>query len=282
VIADAPLPRTGLAAEVGKVGAFVRRDFRIAWSYRIAFVTDVLALGFGVLSFYFIGLMVEPDVLPSYGGNATTYMEFVGVGLIFGIFVSIGLGRIASALRTEQMLGTLESVLVTPTSPTTIQLGSVAYTLVYVPVRMILFFGLIALAFGLDIELGGIAPAIALFAVFLSFVWGLGVASAAATLTVRGGGGGIGLAVGLMTLFSGAYFPVDLLPGWLAATVEVNPIAIALEGMRTALLGGSGFAAVAPDVLVLVPFSAATLVCGAIAFRLALRREQRAGTLGLY
>jgi ABC-2 type transport system permease protein len=282
VIADAPLPRTGLAGEAAKIGAFVRRDFRIAWSYRIAFVSDLVALAFGVASFYFIGLMVDPDVLPSYGGNATTYMEFVAVGLIFGVFVSIGLGRVASALRTEQMLGTLESVLVTPTSPTTIQLGSVAYALVYVPLRTIAVFAVIAVTFGLDVDPAGIPPAAVVFAAFLPFVWGLGLASAAAALTVRGGAGGVGLAVALMTLVSGAYFPVDLLPGWLAATAEVNPIGITLEGMRTALLGGSGLETLAHDIVALLSFSAIALVGGTVAFRLALDRERRAGTLGLY
>jgi len=268
--------------EARKLLAFLRRDFLTAWSYRTSFISDVVGLGFALLSFYFVGLMVDPKVIPEYGGERATYMEFVAVGLLFGVFVSIGLGRIATALRTEQLTGTLESVLVTPTSPSVIQLGSIVYELVYMPVRTALFFGLVAIAFGVSVQPEGIAAAALVFVAFLPFVWGLGVFSAAAALTIRRGAGGIGLAVAAMTLFSGAYFPAQLLPGWLEATVAVNPIGITLEGMRESLLGDARVPDVWQDVLILLPISAVSLVAGTIAFKLALRRERRAGTLGLY
>lgn len=268
--------------EARKLLAFLRRDFLNAWSYRTSFISDMLGLGFALLSFYFVGLMVDPSVIPEYGGRRATYMEFVAVGLLFGVFVSIGLGRIAGALRTEQLTGTLESVLVTPTSPSTIQLGSIVYELIYMPIRTALFFALIALAFGVHVQPGGIAAASLVFVSFLPFVWGLGVLSAAAALTVRRGAGGIGLAVGAMTLFSGAYFPAELLPGWLQATAAVNPIGITLDSMRQALLGDARVNDVWSDVLILLPISAVALALGTLAFKLALRHERRAGTLGLY
>jgi ABC-2 type transport system permease protein len=268
--------------ELRKLLAFLRRDFLIAWSYRTSFVADVVGLGFALLSFYFVGLMIDPTVIPEYGGHRATYMEFVAIGLLFGVLVTIGLGRIATALRTEQLTGTLESVLVTPTAPAVIQLGSVVYELLYMPIRTAAFFGLIAIAFGVHVELGGVPAAALVFVCFLPFVWGLGVLSAAAALTVRRGAGGVGLAVGAMTLFSGAYFPAHLLPGWLEATVAVNPIGITLEAMRDALLGGARIADLWQDVLILLPISAVSLAVGTTAFKLALRREQRAGTLGLY
>ena len=38
---------------------------------------------------------------------------------------------------------------------------------------------------------------------------------------------------------SGAYFPLALFPEWVQSVARLNPIAIALEGMRAALLGSS-------------------------------------------
>ena len=281
-VAPAQQPRRARGGEAAKLLAFLRRDFLIAWSYRTSFVSDIVGLLFALLSFYFVGLMVDPTVIPEYGGKRASYMEFVAIGLLFGVFVSIGLGRVANALRTEQLTGTLESVLVTPTSPAVIQFGSVLYELLYLPVRTALFFALIAVAFGVHVELGGVPAAALLFLVFLPFVWGLGVFSAAAALTVRRGAGGVGLAVGLMTLFSGAYFPAHLLPGWLEATVSFNPIGITLEGMRDSLLGGDRISDVWEDAAILLPISAASLAIGAVAFKFALKRERRSGTLGLY
>jgi ABC-2 type transport system permease protein len=274
--------RRSRQGEARKLLAFLRRDFLIAWSYRTSFVADIVGLGFALISFYFVGLMIDPTVIPEYGGERATYMEFVAIGLLFGVFVSIGLGRIATALRTEQMTGTLESVLVTPTTPFVIQLGSICYELLYLPIRTALLFGLIAVAFGVHVQPEGLPAAALVFLAFLPFVWGLGILSAAAALTLRRGAGGVGLAVGVMTLFSGAYFPAHLLPGWLEATVAVNPIGISLDGMRSALLGGDGVGQLWSNLVVLLPLSALSLLLGAAAFKLALRRERRAGTLGLY
>ena len=52
--------------------------------------------------------------------------------------------------------------------------------------------------------------------------------------------------------------------------------------MREALLGGASWSEIAPTLLMLIPLSAASLAGGLVAFRYALRRENRLGTLGLY
>ena len=52
--------------------------------------------------------------------------------------------------------------------------------------------------------------------------------------------------------------------------------------MREALIGGTAWTSVGTDLLELVPLAIVALALGAIAFRLALRRERRLGTLGLY
>jgi ABC-2 type transport system permease protein len=116
---------------------------------------------------------------------------------------------------------------------------------------------------------------------FVPFVWGL-LLSAAAMLTFRRGGGGVVIGATLLGLLSGAYFPLDLLPSWLGAIASVNPVAIAIDGVRQALLGDGGWASLHPEVLLLLPMAAASLTAGIVAFRLALARERRNGTLGLY
>jgi ABC-2 type transport system permease protein len=271
-----------LLQEVRKLPAFVRRDFLTAWSYRMAFFSDIVNLiGQGLL-FYFVGLMVDESKLPSYGGEHVSYLQFAAVGMALSVFVQFGLQRVAAAVRSEQLMGTLESLLTSPTATPTIQVGSVAFDLVYLPLRLVLFLVSLTIAFGLAFDAGGILPAAVVLLAFLPFVWGLGVASAAMMLTFRRGGGLIGIGVVGLGLVSGAYFPVTLLPGWLEATASANPIALAIDGMRDALLGGAGWSAVAPALAVLAPLSIVSLALGVTAFRLALRRERRIGTVGQY
>jgi ABC-2 type transport system permease protein len=273
---------TALAGELRKLPAFVRRDFLVAWSYRLPFVGDWIGLALQAFMFYFVGLMVDPSKLPSFGGEPTTYMEFVAVGIAISAFITLALARVAVGMQQEQFAGTLESLLMTPTSPATVQLGSVVYDLIYIPVRTAVFLVVISLAFGLDFYASGLLPALVVLLAFIPFVWGLGVASAGATLTFRRGSGIVGLGTTVLVLFSGAYYPLDVLPTWVASLAELNPITIAVDGMREPLLGGTGWEGVGRAVAILLPLAAVSLALGAVAFRAALRRERRQGTLGLY
>jgi ABC-2 type transport system permease protein len=285
VIATAPRRPgrfTFALGELRKIPAFVRRDFLTAWSYRVAFVSDIVNLAGQILLFYFVGKMIDPSALPTFEGTQVTYLEFAAIGIALGVFIQLALDRVSTALRGEQLMGTLESLLVTPTAPATIQLGSVAFDLVYIPLRTAAFLVAVALIFGLHFDVGGLVPAMTLLIVFIPFVWGLGVASAAAIMTFRRGGGVMGIGVVGLGLLSGIYFPLQLLPGWLQAIAELNPVAIAIEGMRNALLGGAGWSAIGPDVLLMLPLSAASLAGGLYLFRRAVGRERRLGTLGLY
>ena len=129
--------------EVRKLSAFLRRDFLVAWSYRMNFVTDWVGLFVQMILFSFVGKIIDPSKLPTYNGTQATYIEFVAIGISLSVFVQIGLRSVSAGLRAEQLMGTLESLLMTPTSTTTIQLGSVMYQLVYVPIRTALFLVLI-------------------------------------------------------------------------------------------------------------------------------------------
>ena len=273
---------SAFAGELRKLPAFVRRDFLVAWSYRLPFITDWIGLAFQAFIFYFIGLMVDPTKLPTFGGEPTTYLAFAAVGIAISAFLTLALGRVSAGIQQEQLAGTLESLLMTPTSPATVQLGAVFYDLIYVPLRTAVFLVVIALAFGLDFHANGVLPALVVLVVFIPFVWGLGVAAAGATMTFRRGSGAVGLGMTVLVLFSGAYYPLDLLPSWMASLAELNPITVAVNGMREPLLGGTGWDGVGKAVAVLLPLALVSLALGAVAFRGALRRERRRGTLGLY
>jgi ABC-2 type transport system permease protein len=271
-----------LLGELRKLPAFLRRDFLVAWSYRLSFVSEWAALLLQALMFYFVGLLVDPDKLPSFGGSRATYMEFVAVGIALAGFMQVALGRVAAGLRGEQLMGTLESLLMTPTASATMQVGTVLYDLVYIPLRTALFLVLIAVGFGLHFEASGFLPAAVVLLAFVPFVWGIGIATAGGILTFRRGAGFAAFGVTVLTLFSGAFFPLELLPGWASDLAGLNPITMVVDGMRQPLLGGTGWADTGRAVLVLLPLSAASLGAGIALFRLALRRERRRGSLSLY
>jgi ABC-2 type transport system permease protein len=248
----------------------------------MSFVGDVILLGAQMAVFGFVGQLVDPARLPAYGGSRASYMGFVAIGMVVSLVVGVMIGRVATAMRQEQLQGTLESLLASPTRVGTVQFGSVAFDLIWVPVRLALFLLVVVLTFGLDFAPGGAVQSAVLLLAFLPFVWGLGLVSAGAILTFRRGAGSAVLLGSVLGVLSGAYFPLTLFPDWLQALAEVNPFAVALDGMRGALLGGTGWDALASDLVVLVPTSALAWFVGTLAFSLALARERRKGTLGLY
>ena len=271
-----------LVAEARKVPAFMRRDLLVMLSYRAAFAGDLFYIGVQAVMFGFVAELIDSSKLPSYGGVPASYFDFVMIGVIITTVCTVLLQRVAMAVRQEQMIGTLEALLVTPTSATTVQVGSVAFDLIFVPIRMALLLAAVALTLGLGYELSGVLPSLVLLAGLVPFVWGLGLMTAAAIVTFRRGTGPLGVIMSVLGLASGAFFPLALLPGWIQTLAEANPVAIAMEGTREALIGGAGWSALGSDLIVLFVVSGAALFAGIAAFRAALAREHRRGTLGLY
>jgi ABC-2 type transport system permease protein len=271
-----------LAAEAAKLPAFVRRDWKIALSYRAVFLADAFGLATQIFVFSFIAKMIDPGTLPSYGGTVPSYLAFVVVGLVVNLTAGVLLYQVSTALRQEQLTGTFEALLATPTAGGTLQFGSIAYTLMMLPIRATLLLTAIGLGFGLDLEPSGIGPSLALMIAFLPFTWGLGLISAAVVVTFRRGANASGIVVTLLGLISGAVFPIALLPPVLRVIAEWTPFAIAIDGVRDALIGGTGWGPALADMVRLVPLSAAGLAIGVLCFRAAVARERRRGTLGQY
>jgi ABC-2 type transport system permease protein len=268
--------------DLAKIPAFLRRDLLILWSYRTAFFSDWVNILVQVMVFYFLSRIIPSDRLPEYGGRPTTYIQYVTVAIALTAFVSISLGRVTTAVTTEQNQGTLEALMMTPTASSTLQLGWVMYDLLYFPLRTAVFLTLMSVLLGVTLSPAGILPTVVMFIPFIPFVWGIGVISGALIMTVRRGRGLVGVAVVLITLTSGAYFPIQYLPGWLQQLAEFNPMTRVLNGAREALLGSPDWSVVWSVVPTLIPLAVVTIIIGVFAFRLALRRERRRGTLGLY
>ena len=87
-----------------------------------------------------------------------------------------------------------------------------------------------------------------LLVAFLPFTWGLGLVGAAAVVTFRRGGNATGMAVTMLGLISGRVFPIALLPPLLRTIAEWNPFAIAIDGIREALIGGTGWGPAVEDM----------------------------------
>jgi ABC-2 type transport system permease protein len=281
-LADRQPPLDALREDLVKIPAFFRRDLLLLWSYRTAFFSDWANLFVQVLLFYFLDRAIPREALPRIDGRSVSYMEFVAVALILTTFMQVSLSRLVGVVRNEQLMGTLESLLITPTAPVTVLFGSIVYDLLYVPIRTAVFMLIASGILGVSFNLAGLFPTALILLVFIPFTWGIGIISGAAVLTFKRGSGALGIAITALILGSGAYFPVEYLPGWVQTATQGNPVTLALNATRSALLGNAEWSVIWKSIAGLFPVAVASLAVGVWAFRIALRRERRRGTMGMY
>lgn len=265
---------------LGRLSAFTRRDLQVKLSYRTGLLGDVVGLVLQSVLFYFVGKLVAPDAVPAAGPNP--YISFVAIGIAVGVVIQLGLLNVSAALQREQVLGTLEAVMATPTPQFIVQVGGVGYDLIYLPLRTAVFLAFVAVVYQVPIDLGGVLPALALLLALLPLMWGLGVAVAALVMTFKRGDGTLGILATLVTMASGAYFPLDLLPDGLRQAAQANPVAQAMSAIRGVLVMGDGWQTTLVPLVAVLASGAVTLAAGLSLFRWAVRRERRRGTMAIY
>ena len=107
----------------GILTAFIRRDFLIEVSYRTSFMLQLFGIFFLIIIWKFISGVINPEA-GTPGLEGVDYFSYVVLGLAFFHYLSATITAFSSKVRNEQMTGTLEAMLVTPTSAGTVVLGS--------------------------------------------------------------------------------------------------------------------------------------------------------------
>lgn len=273
--------RPAWRSDAGRIGAFFRRDVRIAWSYRAAFVVEVALLVGQTLVLAIASRLVSTHQLAALGGGTQGYLAFAAPGMALAVLASVAVGRMAAAIRTEQLYGTLEAVLATPTRLGALQLGSTAYAALDGLLEAVLTIAVVVGVLGVHLHAVGIIPTLLLVASTMPLFLGLGLAAGGVILTLRRGGGLVGPAAGALVVASGGYFPLRLLPEWLQAALAPNPFIAVVSGIRALLFGTGNWSLVPPALESILPAGVLAVLVGTVVFRAALKRERKAGTLGL-
>lgn len=262
------------------VAAFVRRDFTTALSYRVPYAFDLFAVLVNVVMFFYVGKLIEP------GRGASEhlsqgYFPFVLVGLsLFGV-ASAALTRFSTAIRDEQVAGTLEVLLAQPVSPRLLIVGSAAYELMRAVVTgfVTLLTGVLVFGVRLTDEVAPLAVAMLGFLAALLLFAAIGVLVAAFTVLYKQGQSVVSVTVISVSLLSGVYYPTEVLPSLLQSIAELLPTTWALDLLRQCLIGeGIDGARLAGIVLA----AAVSLPAALGVFNRALDHARKLGTLGQY
>ncbi len=263
------------------LAAFLRRDLREALTYKFSFVTSFVAVVLSTATFYFVAKLVPGDA-PSLGPFGGDYFSFAVVGVAFASLLGVFQGGVAAVVRNAQLAGTLEALLVTPVSLPAILFGSSLYSLAFQLFRTALHLGVAWAFFGLALGRVNGPGVLAVGALTVLCFLSVGILSASFILVYKTGNP-FGWILGTLSgLLGGVVFPVALLPPWIRWASSLLPLTYALDGMRKSLLSSAGFAGILPDVAALAAFDAVLLPLSLVAFRLAVRKAKRDGTLAHY
>lgn len=278
-------PVTVLAARpmrqaLHRIGAIAVRDLRVFWSYRLQMYMTVASSMLMVVGLFFMGRMVGQA--PTLGEFTGHYFEFALIGVVFISFVNVGLGAFKKTFTTEQTIGTLEVLLTSPTRLSTLLAGMFVFPLLRSALFMAIYVLTAVVLLGASFELAGALPALVLVALTVLVFCAVGAISGAIIVLTKRGDPVGSLATQGATLLGGALFPVAVLPGWLEGLARLLPPYYALEGVRSALINGAGFGAVADEMLILAGFAVVLVPVSLWIFARALRRARILGTLGNY
>jgi ABC-2 type transport system permease protein len=260
-----------------RLSAFVRRDLRLARSYRAAFVGQFLGIALFLATFGLMGSVVRGDFADRFGAD---YFAFAAVGIAVSGALVAALTAFGGALREAQLDGTLEAVLTTPAP----QEETVALLGAY-PLLSGFLGGIVTLAgaalFGASYHIDPIALVLAAVLSIGAFA-ALGLLTAAGVLIAKRGSPVAGLLGMAGTVAAGAYVPTSTFPRWLQAIASVNPMTYALRAWRGALLEAQSPASIGPSLAVLAVLAIVGLPLALTVLRRAIDLARAEGTLATY
>jgi len=251
----------------------------------------------------FLGQLFWPVILPAswvlmgqaYSGNnaqalaafaeragSSNVAVFVFVGYAMYNWLSVLLWGAGTALRQEQLRGTLEAVFVTPASRLVPLFGPGVATLL--PMAVIFASNLLALRvfFGVLPPVAAVLQAAVIVVLGIPALYAIGALFAASVLRFGEVAPVVQLIRGMFVLACGITFPLAMLPLWAQIWAKLMPPTYIVDDIRRVLLRGDTIADVAGDVAIVLSLAVLTAVLAVAVFRYLERSARVTGMLGRF
>jgi len=275
-------PRVSLRGSIRKALAFLKKDFLVESSYKLAFLFNIFSVLTSVLVYYFIDKLFGQRLVPHLEAYGVNYFSYVLLGMAFFSYAGTGLGSFANRIRGEQMSGTLEAVLATPTRPSTLLFSLGLWNFCIATFDLIIYLVLGAFFFHIDFSNVNIPAALLIFLLTATSFSGLGILSASFILVLKRGNPVSWVISSLEGLVGGVYFPIAVLPAWLQVVAKCLPITYTVRAIQLAVYQGYGIRQLRTEIGFLFAFSIILIPLSLFVFRHALRRARANGSLAQY
>lgn len=185
---------------------------------------------------------------------------------MMAMFATFGMIGGAAVLVQERQAGTLRRLLVMPIHKGSIVLGKMWGILITGIVQIVILILAGALLFHVAWGRAPLALGLLVFAFALS-ITSLGMMMAALVRTPAQINGISTLVVLSIAALGGAWWPLEIVPGWMQLLGRFSPISWAMDGFHDVITRGFGVPAVLPEVGMLLLFTAVFLIIGVGRFR---------------
>ncbi len=261
--------------------ALLERDWAEHLSYKASVLVDAGVALAHVVTYFFISRLLPAGASPYLARYGGSYFPFALIGIAFAQYHRAALSGLSSALAREQDGGTLELIWLSPAGLPGVLAAGWLWEFFWVTARVALYLAAGAILFGVDFSRASFTSAAATLFLTMSSLAGLGLMSAGFLLVYKRGDPVSYLLDGATRLLSGVYFPVALLPAWLAVASKALPFTFALEALRRAILEGAGLRGLGLELGVLAGWTVVALPLGLWLFGKAVERARRDGSLAL-
>nr|WP_231556056.1 ABC transporter permease [Thermotoga neapolitana] len=261
---------------------FIRKDILIWLSYRTQLVLGLLSGFVGIVQFGFIGKFIAQGnyfpLIERYGGDILAY--FI-TGSVFMSYTNLALMTFKGVIQREQSMGTLEYILLSKTPLWQLFLFSFVSSFFFTTLNItLIFLGLVYL-FSVHITPNFLEALVVLFTVMLPLM-GIGLLSASIVLVTKRGDPVGWLYTTLSGLFSGIYFPVEILPDWIRPVSYLIPSTYGIDLLRRVLMRGEHLSSVSEGLVLLAATGTVLISAGIVAFKRSFNQARLRGSLSWY
>lgn len=282
-------PITSLAhptwrSQLRAIYAVTAKDWRQYWRYPLNAVSHILQPLVWLTPVYFMGLAfsVNGKALGFAGYTGSTdYISFILIGTVLSNFISAVFWGMGYALKNDMDSGVLESNWLAPISRPVLLVGHTITNLIVTTATSIVMLIIGAILFGFQAN-GNTLAAIAVTIPMLLGLYGFGFMFAAVVMVMREANTLTDVGSFLVQIFSGANFPVTVLPKWLLPVALALPLTYGFDAVRGLLLSTNTLLPITLEYIVMLIFMVVMITIGLLAFRRLERYVRQRGTLGMH
>jgi len=265
-----------------KMAVFIKRDFLIFKSYKLMFILNWGGIVATTLTFYFISKLFGKIMNPYMAKYGTEYFPFVIIGIAFSTYLYAAINSFSENLRMEQITGTLEMLLLTPTRARELVIGMSLLEFIFASFRVFGYMLIGIFFLGLDVNKINIFASIVVL-IFTIFCFGsFGIIAASITMMFKKGAPISWFISTFFSFFGGTYFPIEILPTPLLYVSYILPITYSLRAFRYTIIKGYSLWEIKGDLSALIIYSAILVPLSILIFKITLRQAKVKGNLSYY